>query len=408
MLTRLIAIFVFLGCTTAPGQDITVINKFEGGDSSMVPEDYVLKNVTRQTYIVNEYEPANTGMRGLLAQMISYGLKSFIDNHYRVVDGRIEAKLTEMDFDELGSALVKNAIWIHDLPFSELFPGFSQSVLQRAEELEKLNGSKVVSNELDKDSREIELYDFQEQVFLLKRSAIGEAIDFINEFIGQSEVVREDDDLQNKPLNPADYSISVEPPDQELGSLNLDPDLVFSGRKRRKDKDDLNFSAQVVELLEENNRILAQYSSRFENLQQQIDDIRENNNRGLRSEIKEMRQMIRDLANDKGRVENRSTEYVIFEKNEYRLTEIQKASLNQIVVSLAKNPKLNVLVTGYADKSGNSEYNVFLSKKRAESVKGHLISLGIEESRIVLTYLGDTESTSVGSADRRVEVSLID
>ena len=75
---------------------------------------------------------------------------------------------------------------------------------------------------------------------------------------------------------------------------------------------------------------------------------------------------------------------------------------------MAKNPSLRVLITGFADKSGNPEYNVVISRKRAESVKNHLLSMGIDSSRILVSYVGDTESTTTGPADRRVEVDLLD
>ncbi|HKK40317.1 MAG TPA: OmpA family protein, partial [Cryomorphaceae bacterium] len=187
------------------------------------------------------------------------------------------------------------------------------------------------------------------------------------------------------------------------------PELFASDKKpstrKRRNKND--FSAEVVTLLEENNRILADYSLMFQNLQSQIDEINKRDNSDLREDMAEMRQMISDLKDvPSGRIES-EPEYLIFEKNEYSLSQVQKARLNKTVVLLVKNPLKKALVTGYADQSGNSEYNAWISRQRAESVKSFLESMGIEKSRIVVTYFGDTESTTSGPADRRVEVSLI-
>lgn len=373
--------------------------------------DYVLQNVTRQTYIINEYEPANRGVKSLLHQMITYGLKSFIDTHYSVEGGKVRVMASAAEFDESAGALVKNAIWIHDMPFSEEFGGFSPEVIRQAEELQDLSGMKVLMSQdeqFDRKTGAIGLYAFQESVFKLKQSAINEALEFVNFYFRLPS--ESDGDLRYEVLAPEDFELGeMEPEGGGLQGMNLDPDLIFStnkpSKKRRSRRNE--FSEQVVELLQENNRILAQYSNRFEDLQKQIDEIRSDNNQDIREEISEMRGMIRDLSERQAnRPETIEDEYFVFEKNEFSLTEVQKARLNATVVRLAKNPELRVLITGYADKSGNSEWNAIISRKRAESVRNHLIRMGIEESRMILTYLGDTESTSVGAADRRVEVSL--
>jgi len=375
----------------------------------MTTGDYVLRNVTRQTYIINEYEPANRGVRSLLSQMISYGLKSFIDNHYFAEDGKVNALATADEFNESGSALVKNAVWIHDLPFSEEFAGFSPDVVEQARELERMRGMKILtrqSEQFDRKSGAIGLYAFQEMVYELKRMAIDEGLDFINQYLDdradETQETRQYEYLPSEEFELPDMSEA----ETGLENLSLNPDLIFSEKKPPRRGRRNEFSQQVVELLEENNRILAAYSNRFEDLQSQIDEIRENNNRGLREEIADMRRMIVELGEERSSQEITDTDYFVFEKNEFKLSELQKARLNATVVELAKNPELKALITGFADKSGNSEYNAVLSRRRAESVRDHLLNMGISESRTVLTYFGDTESTSVGAADRRVEVSL--
>jgi len=375
----------------------------------MTTGDYVLRNVTRQTYIINEYEPANRGVRSLLSQMISYGLKSFIDNHYFAEYGKVNALATADEFNESGSALVRNAVWIHDLPFSEEFAGFSPDVVEQARELERMRGMKILtrqSEQFDRKSGAIGLYAFQEMVYELKRMAIDEGLDFINQYLDdradETQETRQYEYLPSEEFELPDMSEA----ETGLENLSLNPDLIFSEKKPPRRGRRNEFSQQVVELLEENNRILAAYSNRFEDLQSQIDEIRENNNRGLREEIADMRRMIVELGEERSSQEITDTDYFVFEKNEFKLSELQKARLNATVVELAKNPELKALITGFADKSGNSEYNAVLSRRRAESVRDHLLNMGISESRTVLTYFGDTESTSVGAADRRVEVSL--
>jgi len=392
-------------------QDVTVINRFHGEPINDVPENYVLTNVKEQTFIINDYQPALRGRQSLLNEMISYGLKSYIDGNYLIKDGQIRVNPSALDFDENASAIIKNAIWINDLPFSELFAGFSTDVLNQAAQLAEFNGRQIIKGESQRsaDFKALSLYAFQSLVFELKESALAEANEFVNEYMSGPDLQQGSDTAPYLPSK--EFEMPSDPSYEDgLGKLSLNPELFSSdrrpskGNKRRRN----DFSEEVVSLLEENNRILANYSEMFQNLQSQIDEINQRDNSDLREDIAEMRQMITDL---KEKPVQRSTqgepEYLIFDKNEYSLSQVQKARLNKTIVLLVKNPAKKALVTGYADQSGDSEYNAWISKQRAESVKTFLEFMGVEENRIIVTYLGDTESTTSGPADRRVEVSLI-
>jgi len=393
-------------------QNVTVINRFQGDSVGDIPEGYVLSDIKEQTVIINEYEPAFDTKEALLSQMISYGLKSFIDNHYTVTDGKIRVTSSALDFDENASAVVKNAIWINDLPFSELFDGFSDELLEQASMLADLNGkslSESSSNEV-LIGEKLSLYGFQRLVYGLKELAFAEALTFIDEYMPA-----EYDDPGDPPivyLSSGEFEMMSNPSSEDaLEELSLNPEIVPSvnsgSTKKRRRKN--GFSDQVVELLEENNRILANYSEMFQSLQNQIDEINKRDYSDLREEMAEMRQMIADLRNNPVQSTSEDEiEYLVFDKNDYQLSSVQKARLNKTLVLLAKAPSQKVLVTGFADKSGDAEYNARLSRKRAESVQAFFESMGIDRERIVLTYFGDTESTTIGPADRRVEVSLID
>jgi len=397
-------------------QNVTVINRFQGDAIDDVPENYVLSDVREQTIIINDYEAGFNTRQALLEQMISYGLKSYIDNNFTVIDNRVRVNSSAADFDESASAIVKNAIWINDLPFSELFNGFSDNVLNQAGYLRELNGRRILqsSDQISVSDQSVSLYGFQSLVFGLKESAISEANTFIQEFLP----VESSPDVGDEWKSPYDYMDTEDfdlmpspEAESELGDLSLSPDLFSSNRKssRKNRRGRSDFSEEVLTLLENNNRILADYSEMFKSLQYQIDEINKRDNSDLREDMAQMRRMIADLKSEPLR--NNSIPdptYLIFEKNEYSLSEVQKARLNRTVVLLVKNPTTKALVTGYADLTGDSEYNAWLSQQRAESVKLFLISMGVAKSRIVVTYFGDTESTTSSPADRRVEVSLID
>ena len=80
--------------------------------------------------------------------------------------------------------------------------------------------------------------------------------------------------------------------------------------------------------------------------------------------------------------------------------------------TLKKHGDTSIVVVGYADSTGNSEYNRSLSKRRAVSVREFLVGQGIAGSRIQTTGFGDSypiasNDTSSGRyKNRRVEVEL--
>jgi peptidoglycan-associated lipoprotein len=67
-------------------------------------------------------------------------------------------------------------------------------------------------------------------------------------------------------------------------------------------------------------------------------------------------------------------------------------------------------LVGHADPRGGEEYNLLLGGRRADSVKGTLVSSGLSGSRVSTTSRGEMEATGTDEAswakDRRVDVLL--
>jgi outer membrane protein OmpA-like peptidoglycan-associated protein len=87
--------------------------------------------------------------------------------------------------------------------------------------------------------------------------------------------------------------------------------------------------------------------------------------------------------------------------------------LDRGIEVLRKYDKYSILIEGHTDSTGNEDYNVSLSKRRAQSVGEYLIKNGISAERLSYEGLGprypiDTNDTLVGRArNRRVEFILI-
>jgi len=71
---------------------------------------------------------------------------------------------------------------------------------------------------------------------------------------------------------------------------------------------------------------------------------------------------------------------VYFNNDSYKLKNDGKALLNEIVSELT--PSCAVVLRGYADPSGQREYNIQLAKNRAQAVMDYLIEKGVDPSLI--------------------------
>lgn len=99
-----------------------------------------------------------------------------------------------------------------------------------------------------------------------------------------------------------------------------------------------------------------------------------------------------------------------FEFDSNNIAQPNKKFLEKLLAQLKKFPDVNVSLTGYTDSSGPKAYNLRLSKLRAQSVKKHLVSNGINADRLICDGRGEanpiaSNKTKEGRAkNRRVEV----
>ncbi len=88
--------------------------------------------------------------------------------------------------------------------------------------------------------------------------------------------------------------------------------------------------------------------------------------------------------------------------------------IQYIGLLMNETPSLKVEISGYTDNSGSPEYNKDLSQRRAESVRKHLINVGIDPSRITSRGYGEenpvasNELRSGRRLNRRTEFKIIE
>lgn len=107
-------------------------------------------------------------------------------------------------------------------------------------------------------------------------------------------------------------------------------------------------------------------------------------------------------------------EGVFFEFNSAKLTLNSKEILDDVAESLMAWPEVRVEVGGHSDSLGADDYNLRLSKLRAESVRDYLLEKGVPRSQLEARGYGETNPvdnnrTEDGRAkNRRVELKRLD
>jgi OOP family OmpA-OmpF porin len=104
---------------------------------------------------------------------------------------------------------------------------------------------------------------------------------------------------------------------------------------------------------------------------------------------------------------------VLFDINSAEVKSEAYPMLQEAVLIMKKNPDLKVEVDGHTDSTGTAAYNMTLSVKRAEAIKNHFVSRGIDPNRLTtkgfgLTNPAASNRTKEGRAkNRRVELTPV-
>ena len=105
---------------------------------------------------------------------------------------------------------------------------------------------------------------------------------------------------------------------------------------------------------------------------------------------------------------------IYFDLNKDTIKPKSEPVLNRAVEVLKEFPSIRIEISGHTDSTGTRDYNLELSRRRAESVKRYLVEKGgVEESRIQTRGAGpdepiDTNKSAAGRAkNRRIEFMIL-
>jgi OmpA-OmpF porin, OOP family len=104
---------------------------------------------------------------------------------------------------------------------------------------------------------------------------------------------------------------------------------------------------------------------------------------------------------------------LLFEFNQAELRESAKVGLMKLALLIDKNPNLYCWIEGHSDLIGGEDFNIELSRKRADSVKQYLVtSMRMNPDRIITRGYGKSQPLVAGgdadaqAPNRRVEIRM--
>jgi outer membrane protein OmpA-like peptidoglycan-associated protein len=104
---------------------------------------------------------------------------------------------------------------------------------------------------------------------------------------------------------------------------------------------------------------------------------------------------------------------VLFEFDRADLKPGARQDLDRIAGFLRDNPNRQVLIEGHTDARGTEQYNADLSQRRAEAVRSHLASQGVEADQITARGYGEAYPVASNQTDagrqenRRVDIVVL-
>ena len=105
-------------------------------------------------------------------------------------------------------------------------------------------------------------------------------------------------------------------------------------------------------------------------------------------------------------------EGVLFGYDKTDLGQNSTQKLTDLAAILNKYPDTYVLVEGHTDSKGSDEYNMDLSRRRAQAVANYLKGVNVKDSRIKTAYYGESQPKYSNDTDadraknRRVEFAI--
>ena len=104
---------------------------------------------------------------------------------------------------------------------------------------------------------------------------------------------------------------------------------------------------------------------------------------------------------------------IFFDQGSNELLQSEIAKLDKIIETLLSQPEWKVILNGYTDASGSTEYNRMVSESRASAVKMYFAGKEVNPTRITVVghgaqnFVAGNESEEGRRMNRRVEINIL-
>lgn len=105
--------------------------------------------------------------------------------------------------------------------------------------------------------------------------------------------------------------------------------------------------------------------------------------------------------------------HILFANDSSQIHSVFMKQIQEMSRFLKAYPSTSIELRGYASKVGRADYNMALSKRRAEAVERQLLNYGIEPRRVTIVGYGDTnveglvDDESAHASNRKVVATVV-
>ncbi len=440
----LLSLFAFV-CASNFGlnaQKTTIVHQYPKDTTGLASGKIIPSHTEEHRIIINYYEHADELALNRFEQLVSSYLSMYVEKCAAIENGDVKLKRSRRETMKELNGIVKGAVDFYDYQQLRDFKGFSKVVEQKLAAIDELNFQSIEFSAGDNDNEteermrrnflDKELSDLK----VLVRMEVGMYGEENLMVVQGSEEIVIDEGAKEKllqqylsdekwaPLEP----IRVELDGNGLATIDLNDYSKLDGQTTVQNSD---INTQLLELLQSNN-------AKLDGMQKQIDDLRseqlrlwqqsqDEKNVAMQKQIDDLREMVFALVKmntgeavadgSNTMLPPKRTESAVanvpgsmnvyFAKGSTKLDAGSVLALNEIVDILARTPQLKLIVTGFADKSGDAAKNLLISQQRATAVKNFLVNSGLGADRFITKYFGDRDSVSEGLSDRKVVIEFV-